>query len=160
MTHRPRAQPPADNPPPPVAVPETFPWLGFLEIDDGAIDRDHREAVAEGNRLLELLAHRKSWPDVVATLRQARARCARHFETEDRILAQTRFPEQEQHRRAHAHILAAFDGILAELEAVTTPEEHHWQRAHAPRDLLVDHCLKDDLRFKSHLMQMGAQRGC
>ena len=49
--------------------------------------------------------------------------------------------------------------ILAELEAVREPEERHWQRAHAPRDLLVDHCLKDDLRFKSHVMQMSARHG-
>ena len=41
----------------------------------------------------------------------------------------------------------------------TEPEERHWQRAHAPRDLLVDHCLKDDLRFKSHVMQMSARHG-
>ena len=150
-----RCDPPAQ----PVAATENFPWLDFLEIDHGAIDRDHREAVAEGNRLSELLKHRNSWPDVVAMLRQARARCARHFATEDRILAQTRFPEHEQHRSAHARILAEFDRILAELEAVREPEERHWQRAHAPRDLLVDHCLKDDLRFKSHVMQMSARHG-
>ncbi|HNB27898.1 MAG TPA: hemerythrin family protein [Alphaproteobacteria bacterium] len=148
-----------DQPAQPAAVPESFPWLDFLEIDNAAIDRDHREAVAEGNRLSALLKDRQSWPDVVAMLRQARARSARHFETEDRILAQTRFPEHEQHRRAHERILAELDRILAELEAVTVPEERHWQRAQAPRDLLVDHCLKDDLRFKSHVMQMGARRG-
>ncbi len=162
MNHRqPLPQPvaPAADRDQPAAASETFPWLAFLEIDNGAIDRDHREAVAEGNRLSELLNHRQSWPDVVAMLRQARARSARHFETEDRILAQTRFPEHEQHRRAHECILAAFDRILAELEAVTVPEERHWQLAQAPRDLLVDHCLKDDLRFKSHVMQMGARRG-
>ena len=150
---------PADTSEQPLAVTENFPWLDFLVIDNGAIDRDHREAVEEGNRLSELLTHRQSWPDVVGMLRQARARCARHFATEDRILAQTRFPEHEQHRLAHTRILAEFDHILAELEAVTAPEECHWQRAHAPRDLLVDHCLKDDLRFKSHVMQMSAERG-
>lgn len=46
-------------------------------------------------------------------------------------------------------------GIVAELEIVSDPQPHHWERAHAPRNLLVDHCLRDDLKFKSHLMQAG-----
>lgn len=141
------------------AGPDPFPWLAVLETDNDAIDRDHREAVEEGNQLLRLIDERTDWPALLALLRQARGRCVRHFETEDRILERTRYPESAQHRRAHDDILAAFDRILAELEAVTEPEPHHWERAYAPRDLLVDHCLQEDLRFKSHLMNIARSPG-
>lgn len=136
---------------------ESFPWLGFLEIDNDIIDREHREAVDEGNLLSRLIEERRDWPQLLAVLRQGRARSARHFATEDRILEQSGYPESACHHRAHGRILAAYDGILAELEAVSAPQPRHWQRAMAPRDLLVDHCLKDDLRFKSHLMHFGPQ---
>lgn len=137
---------------------EPFPWLDFLEFGNDIIDREHREAVDEGNHLLRLIEDCQDWPQLLARLRQARARCARHFATEDRILEQTGYPESGSHHQAHRRILAAFDGILAELETVADPRPKHWQRAAAPRDLLVDHCLKDDLRFKSHLMHFGPKR--
>ncbi len=137
---------------------EPFPWLPVLEMGHDEIDRDHHEAVEEGNRLAHLLQARDSWAETVELLRQARDRSARHFDNEDRILKRTRFPGADAHHRAHRRILAAFNDILAELEVVTDPQPHHWERAHAPRTLLVDHCLKDDLKFKSHLMQAGQVR--
>lgn len=136
---------------------EAFPWLPVLEMGHEEIDREHREAVEEGNRLVRLLDARDSWAEMLELLRQARDRSARHFDTEDRILERSRYPGADAHRRAHRRILAAFNGILAELETVNDPQSHHWDRAHAPRNLLVDHCLQDDLKFKSHLMQVGAR---
>lgn len=137
---------------------EAFPWLDFLEFHHAEIDRDHREAVAEGNTLVRLIEGRDSWPDVVRLLHQARGRCQRHFGTEDRILAETRYPEHERHRSAHDAILREFDRILAELDRVQAPEPQHWALASRPRDLLVDHCLQDDLQFKSHLMDLVQAR--
>jgi hemerythrin-like metal-binding protein len=137
------------------AANESFPWLDFLEIDNDVIDREHREAVDQGNLLSRLIEERRDWPRLLAVLQQGRARSARHFATEDRILEQSGYPESASHCEEHCRILAAYDAILAELEAVAAPQPQHWQRAMAPRDLLVDHCLKDDLRFKSHLMHFG-----
>jgi hemerythrin-like metal-binding protein len=129
-----------------------WPWLDFLEMDHGAIDRDHREAIAEGNKFLAVLEARSSWSELVAILHQSRARSARHFATEDAILAASLYPGAAAHRKEHERILAEIDLILAELDAVATPQEKDWQRATAPRVLLVDHCLKSDLLFKSHVM--------
>lgn len=137
---------------------EPFPWMSALEMGHADIDRDHREAVEEGNRLVRLLDARDSWTETLELLRQALGRSTRHFDTEDDILKATRYPGADAHRRAHQRILAEFNSILAELESVTDPQPHHWERAHAPRHLLVDHCLRDDLKFKSHLMQVGQVR--
>lgn len=134
---------------------EPFPWMSALEMGHADIDRDHREAVEEGNRLVRLLDARESWAETLELLRQALGRSTRHFDTEDRILKATRYPGADAHRREHRRILAEFNRILAELEAITDPQPRHWDRAHAPRDLLVDHCLHDDLKFKSHLMHVG-----
>jgi hemerythrin len=126
---------------------EPFPWLPVLEMGNEEIDRDHREAVEEGNHLIRLLNARNSWAETVELLRQARDRSARPFANEDKILKRAGFPGAGAHRR----ILVELNAIVAELEIVTDPQPHHWERAHAPRNLLVDHCLQDDLKFKSHL---------
>jgi hypothetical protein len=55
------------------STPDPFPWLGVLETQNEVIDRDHREAVAAGNRLLQLIEARDAWPELLATLRVARA---------------------------------------------------------------------------------------
>jgi hemerythrin len=151
----PPTQPDSAAPAEPAGGTEPFPWLPVLEMGNEDIDRDHREAVEEGNRLVRLLDARDSWAETLELLRQARDRSARHFDNEDRILKRTRYPGADAHRRAHRRILAEFNAILAELEIVTDPQPQHWERAHAPRNLLVDHCLKDDLKFKSHLMQVA-----
>jgi len=137
---------------------EPLPWLPVLETGNEAIDRDHRQAVEDGNALLRIIDARKSWPDLLAAVRWMRDRSARHFETEDRILKRSRFPEADRHRRAHRRILAEIGGTLAELESLIAPEAHHWRLALAPMTLLVDHCLRDDLKFKSHVMQYEPSR--
>lgn len=137
---------------------EPFPWLPVLEMGNEEIDRDHRAAVEEGNRLVRLLNARDSWGETVALLRQVRDRSARHFATEDKILKRTGFPGADAHRRTHRRILVELNAILAELEIVTDPQPLHWERANAPRNLLVDHCLHDDLKFKSHLMHYEVPR--
>lgn len=158
MEHRKPAPATSPNTMPPDTAGATgaFPFLPVMEMGHEDIDRDHREAVEEGNRLVRLLNARESWPELLALLRQARDRSTRHFETEDRILKRMRFPGADAHRRTHRRILVELNAIIAELEIVTDPEPHHWDRAQAPRHLLVDHCLRDDLKFKSHLMHYGA----
>ena len=105
---------------------EPFPWLPVLEMGHEDIDRDHREAVEEGSRLVHLLNARESSTGMLELLRQACDRSTRHFETEDRILKRTRFPGADAHRRAHHRILAEFNAILVELEIVADPKPHHW----------------------------------
>jgi hemerythrin-like metal-binding protein len=139
---------------------EPFPWLPVLEMGNEEIDRDHREAVEEGNRILRLLNARDSWAETLELLRRTRDRSTRHFANEDKILKRAGYPGADAHRRAHRRILVELNAIIAELEIVTDPQPHHWERAHAPRNLLVDHCLHDDLKFKSHLEHVGqARRG-
>ncbi len=155
MEHRKPAREPA---PDPAADLEPFPWLPVLEMGHDDIDRDHREAVEEGNHLVRLLNARTDWPETLRLLRQARDRSTRHFANEDAILKRAGFPGADAHRRAHRRILVELNAIVAELEIVADPQPHHWERAHAPRNLLVDHCLHDDLKFKSHLMHRAASR--
>lgn len=75
---------------------EPFPWMSALEMGQADIDRDHREAVEEGNRLVRLLDARDSWTETLELLRQALGRSTRHFDTEDDILKATRYPGADE----------------------------------------------------------------
>lgn len=39
-----------------------------------------------------------------------------------------------------------------------SPEDRHWALALVPLNRLVDHCLRDDLKYKSHLMHYEPPR--
>src|SRR6185436_3700280 len=79
---------------------EPFPWLPVLEMGNEEIDRDHREAVEEGNHLIRLLNARDSWAETVEMLRRSRDRSTRHFANEDKILKRAGYPGADAHRRA------------------------------------------------------------
>ena len=44
------------------------------------------------------------------------------------------------------------------MESVNVPEDRHWALALTPLNRLVDHCLRDDLKYKSHLMHYEPPR--
>jgi hemerythrin-like metal-binding protein len=87
-----------------------------------------------------------------------RDRCIQHFATEDKVLRATQFPDRDRHLRSHRRILTEINGILVDLESVTTPNRLHWELALSLRGILIDHLLRDDLKYKSHLMYYEAPR--
>lgn len=138
---------------------EPLPWLPILETGHEAVDREHRQLIEDANAVHAIVSGGGSWSDLLATAREMRERCIRHFATEDEVLTATRFPDRERHLRAHKRILKAIDSIIADLDAAAPPNRFHWELALSLRGLLVDHLLRDDLKYKSHLMYYEAPRG-
>ncbi len=138
---------------------EPLPWLAILETGHEEVDREHRQLIEDANAVHVIVAGGGSWSELVATARQMRDRCVVHFATEDKVLKATRFPDLARHLRAHRRILAAIDAIVADLESTAAPNRFHWELALSLRGLLVDHLLRDDLKYKSHLMYYEPPRG-
>ena len=138
---------------------EPLPWLAILETGHEEVDREHRQLIEDANAVHGLVAAGGSWPELVATARQMRDRCIVHFATEDKVLKATRFPDLAKHLRAHRRILTEINAILTDLEGTDTPNRFHWELALSLRGILVDHLLRDDLKYKSHLMYYEKPRG-
>lgn len=137
---------------------EPLPWLPVLETGHPDLDREHRELIDDANDLLALVKRRAPWPELLESARRMRDHCALHFQNEDRILRAARYPDRDRHRRAHRRVLAEMNGILAELEAASTPTRLEWELALSLRGLLVDHLLRNDLKYKSHMMAFAATK--
>jgi hemerythrin-like metal-binding protein len=135
---------------------EPLPWLPVLETGHPDLDREHRELIDDANDLLALVRRRAPWQELLAAARRMRDHCGPHFENEDRILRAARFPDRDRHRRAHRRVTAEMNGILAELESVDAPTRLEWELALSLRGLLLDHLLRNDLKYKSHLMAFTA----
>lgn len=138
---------------------EPLPWLAILETGHEEVDREHRQLIEDANAVHGIVAAGGSWTELVATARQMRDRCIVHFATEDKVLKATRFPDLAKHLRAHRRILTEINTIVMDLEGADTPNRFHWELALSLRGILVDHLLRDDLKYKSHLMYYEKPRG-
>ncbi|HWA49632.1 MAG TPA: hemerythrin domain-containing protein [Dongiaceae bacterium] len=135
-----------------------MPWLPILETGHQEIDQEHQVLLEAINVILAIFARRGAWPELIAAVVTLRDRCAEHFRNEDRLFRAMRFPGADRHRRSHRRILAEINGVIAALETVDAPAQADWDRALSVRGLLVDHLLREDLAYKSHLMHVGTSR--
>lgn len=131
---------------------EPLPWLDILETGNAQVDGEHRQLIDDANQVHALVSEGATWEQVVTTARAMRERCALHFATEDKVLKATRFPDVDRHLRAHRRILLEIDTILQDIEGAEQPTRLHWELVLSLRGILVDHLLRDDLKYKSHLM--------
>ena len=146
------------SPPDDASKLEPLPWLAVLETGNETVDHEHRQLIEDANAIHAIISAGGSWADLVATARTMRDRCIEHFANEDKVLRATRFPDRDRHLRAHHRILTEINGILVDLESVATPNRLHWELALSLRGILIDHLLRDDLKYKSHLMYCETPR--
>ncbi|MBR9970985.1 hemerythrin family protein [Magnetospirillum sp. J10] len=123
------------------------PWLVSFGIDEGQIDAEHRSMINLCNELCFAAAtdpsqarHKLAQEDVAALL-------AHHFSTEERVFDDIAFPDSHLHRREHDHLRRLVSPLLS------APHETQFLGAllHA-RTGLVEHIIRHDLGFKSHLL--------
>lgn len=150
----------ADAPHPPLdgEALAPVPWLPILETGHEAIDDEHKTLLEDTNTILAIFTRRGAWIDLQAAARTLRDRCIVHFRNEDRLFKKLRFPGADRHRRSHRRIMAEINGVLAALETVDTPGRQDWELALSLRGILVDHLLREDLAYKSHLMHVEGRR--
>lgn len=123
------------------------PWLMSFGIDEGLIDAEHRSMIGLYNELCATAAadpsharHKLAQEDVAALL-------AHHFATEERVFDEIDFPDSYLHRREHDHLRRLVSPLFF------APHEAQFVDAllHA-RTGLVEHIIRHDLGFKSHLL--------
>ncbi len=126
-------------------------WIAALETGIAEIDADHRQLVEDADALVTALTTRRPWPEVIALLRRMQADCIAHFAREDRWFAETRFPGAAAHTARHRALEGEIADILAAVEATAEFTPAAAEMALAFRGLLIDHFLRQDLAYKSHL---------
>ncbi|MFA6022015.1 MAG: hypothetical protein WC722_17275 [Rhodospirillales bacterium] len=123
------------------------PWLMAFGIDEGQIDAEHNSRINLCNELCFAAAadpsharHKLAQEDVTALL-------AHHFITEERVFDDIDFPDSYLHRREHDHLRRLVPPLFS------APHEAQFISAllHV-RTGLVEHIIRHDLGFKSHLL--------
>lgn len=128
-----------------------LPWIAALETGIPEIDSDHRQLVDGANRLLEGLFAEQPWPEILDQLAAMRDQCFAHFAREERLLKMEEFPKFAPHAAEHRRIEGEIDAIKAGVEAAPERTDLAVELVLSFRALLIDHLIRYDLAYKSHL---------
>jgi len=131
---------------------QPLPWLPVLETGHSAIDSQHRELIADANVVQDIVVQRGEWADLAAAIGKMHRDCTLHFADETKLLASSGFSDTAAHELEHQRILDEIGEIHGIIRAAPTPTRYHWKLALTLRSLLIDHFLRYDLQYKSHLM--------
>lgn len=68
------------------------------------------------------------------------------------MLSASRYSDATEHALEHQRILEDIAQIHKIIHTVAVPTRYHWELALTLRSQLIDHFLRYDLRYKSHMM--------
>lgn len=128
------------------------PWLAAFAIDEADIDYEHRSMIDLCNELCSLTAfdsgsarQRMLDEDVTAIL-------THHFGTEERVFDEIGYPETHGHRQEHNHLRWLVTPLYA-----AAHDQGFAQSLLKVRTGLVEHIIRHDLGFKSHLLDRNGR---
>lgn len=122
------------------------PWLQSFRIDDGSIDDDHRTLICILNQLCDVAATDIHTGHALLRDWDLAAMIDAHFQAEEAVMATSQFPDLFWHQRAHDAMRVTCAGLT------TMPVDANFlERLSQARTVMVEHIIRYDLAFKSHL---------
>jgi hemerythrin len=93
-------------------------WKDEFVIDNGPIDHDHKMLVTRINEVIERFNDDPRPANVLKALYSLRMHAEFHFRREERIQAEAGYAGLAEHAAEHRGVLANFDRIFEEIEAL------------------------------------------
>jgi len=134
-----------------------IPWNDTLKTGHARMDDDHRELADLFNQLRDAVESGAGKPACARIFDKVIAHSKAHFELEQRLMAQHRYPKAEQHAAEHAMLMRQardyrerfdLDSAASRLDLMLFAEV--W---------LAFHILFSDKELAAHLVQAGAGDG-
>lgn len=139
----------------PRRVPSKIPHLAWLEVlETGVVELDawHRQLVNDCNRLLDFVADRAPWIQIVAAAALLTAKLMDHFRFEEEVMARNGFPRRDIHAAEHRRIESGLTELLARIKGVDGSQEEHLALPNTLKSVLIDVMVRHDLDYRSHLL--------
>lgn len=130
---------------------EHISWMDILETGVPDIDGEHRELIDDFNVMVDLLHSAAQSDHLVTRFEQLLDKLKRHFETEEDVLRQRRFPRLEAHIEEHRRFEAQLERGLAMTRhfSLSFGSTAFLEYLHV---MLIDILVRHDLDYKSHIL--------
>jgi len=134
-------------------------WLEDYACGDPTIDAEHRELFDLGNVLIDAAREQYSEPGLWwAALDSMLAHLARHFQSEEALMARHGYGRLAIHRRTHARLLRRADELRAAVETGDATLSHLVN--FLANDVVALHLLKMDREFELQLPGRNGGADC
>ncbi len=145
----------AFGPLPVAATPWRVTWSEDMSVGIAAVDAEHRGFLSLVNDLNRAVLDRSGKAEIerisVALLRDA----TRHFEHEEKLLAERGYPDASGHGRLHQALMSQIAASLGALRDSFL--ERYWEEeALKIKNALVDHLLQEDMKYRDYFRSRPA----
>lgn len=119
------------------------------------IDSEHKELLAEVNKLMDACAQGKGRDYIQQTMQFLNQYVSKHFGDEERLQVSTKYPNYTAHKQFHEQYKSQLMGITQEIakEGLTVKVLGELNRAVA---VLVSHIRTEDKRLAAHTKGKGS----
>ena len=132
-------------------------WNDFLSVDVPEMDEEHRQFILRVNELNKAIVESEDKATVARAMDLMLAEAARHFKHEEQILVRCKYPEAAAHTAKHVALTAQFERVKKEFAQADISFVWAVKGLHL-KQLLVEHLLKEDLKYRDFLRDQGKPR--
>lgn len=129
-------------------------WNDRLSVGVARLDKDHKKLLAVLNEMYALLQRGSAGEVLDDVLESLVDYTRRHFENEERLLIETRYPDLEVHKLEHEKMVAWLNQLRSR-RTLGTAAGPSLETVNYLKDWLFDHILGSDQRYSAHLHAHG-----
>jgi hemerythrin len=133
-------------------------WSDMLTVGVPEMDQEHREFIARVNDLNRAIIESEDKETVKRTMNLMLSEAAHHFRHEQELLARWRYPETAEHTVKHAQLTAQFERVMKEFVDADISFVWAVKGLHV-KQLLVEHLLKEDMKYRDFLRAQAGHTG-
>jgi hemerythrin-like metal-binding protein len=131
-------------------------WTDYLSVGVPEMDEEHRQFISRVNDLNKAIVESEDKKTVEHMMDLMLIEAAHHFWHEQELLARWNYPETAAHTAKHVELTAQFDRTMTEFEE--SDISFVWAlKGLRLKNLLVEHLLKEDMKYRDFLRGETAQ---
>ncbi len=126
-----------------------FVWTQVMSIDNGFIDEDHKKLIEIANRVVELHHPNRDAEELKQAIRDLYDYVKYHFQREEDLMAQIKYPGAEAHHQKHEEIVKDMNHYL-------TTSHHMGEMLENFRTLMnkwvLNHIMDEDIQLHEFMI--------
>ena len=131
-------------------------WSDYLSVGVAEMDEEHRQFIARVNELNKAIIECESKATVERLLDLMLMEATHHFWHEQELLARWNYPDTAAHTATHVELTAQFARVMKEIEE--SEISFVWaSKGLRLKQLLVEHLLKEDMKYRDFLLAKTGQ---
>lgn len=131
-------------------------WSDYLSVGVPEMDEEHRQFISRVNDVNKAIIESEDKATVERMMDLMLMEAAHHFWHEQECLARWKYPETAAHIAKHAALTAQFERVMKDFAETDISFVWALKGLHV-KQLLIEHLLKEDVKYRDFLRAQTGQ---